>query len=209
MRRRRRRSSSAISSAASSWASVSHRETGRTAAAVSGVLEETGGAEAAPSSFAIRRVRGDTARTCAARGCGVGLWGPRVASAWGFGAQPRLTRPRGWQPVARAPLHSNGAASGPPALLLGRILPVFSLGAPWWTGASPFSVRRGVLRRAAGAPASDRVGYKSVVGAIEEAAHVRGSRVQSGALGSPRSARVGFGAQPRLTILRGVGQSPT
>ena len=46
---------------------------------------------------------------------------------------------RGWQPVARAPLHSTGAASGPPVLLLGRILPVCSLGAPWWAGASPFS----------------------------------------------------------------------
>ena len=27
---------------------------------------------------------------------------------------------------------------------------------------------------------------------------MRGSRVRSGALGSPRSARVGFGAEPRL-----------
>ena len=29
---------------------------------------------------------------------------------------------------------------------------------------------------------------------IKEAAHMHGSRVRSGALGSPRSARVGFGA---------------
>ena len=44
--------------------------------------------------------------------------------------------------MVKVPLHSNGAASNVTALLLGRILPVYSLVAPCQVGASPFSVRR-------------------------------------------------------------------
>ena len=50
---------------------------------------------------------------------------------WALG--DRATGLAGWrpgQPVAKAPLHSTGAASCLPALLLGRILPVCSLVAP-------------------------------------------------------------------------------
>ena len=35
-------------------------------------------------------------------------------------------------------------------------------------------------------------------------AHVRAPRVRSGAMGSPRSARVGSGAEPRLDKTQGV-----
>src|SRR5215210_492452 len=48
-----------------------------------------------------------------------------------------------WQPVVQLPLHSTRAASRPPALRLGQIQAVFSLGAPCRTGASRISVQRG------------------------------------------------------------------
>ncbi len=47
--------------------------------------------------------------------------------------------------MVKVPLHSTGAASRLTALLLGHILPVFSLVAPCQTGASPVSVRRGTF----------------------------------------------------------------
>ena len=46
-------------------------------------------------------------------------------------------------PVVQVPLHSTRAASRPPALRLGQIQAVFSLGAPCRTGASRVSVPRG------------------------------------------------------------------
>jgi len=46
-------------------------------------------------------------------------------------------------------LHSTGAASRLPVLLLGHILPVFALVAPCQTGASPVSVPRGLSSRTA------------------------------------------------------------
>ena len=49
------------------------------------------------------------------------------------------------QPVVKGPLQSTGAASRLAAVLLGRILPVCSLVAPYQTGASPLSVRRGTV----------------------------------------------------------------
>src|SRR6185436_3167919 len=50
-------------------------------------------------------------------------------------------------PVVEVPLHSTGDASHPAALLLHQILPVFSVVAPCWLGASPVSVRRGTPPR--------------------------------------------------------------
>ena len=47
-----------------------------------------------------------------------------------------------YQLVLKAQLHSTGAVSRLPPLLLGQILPVFSLVAPCQPGASPVSVRR-------------------------------------------------------------------
>jgi len=44
--------------------------------------------------------------------------------------------------VVKVRLHSTAAASRLPALLLGHILPVFSLVASYQTGASPVSVPR-------------------------------------------------------------------
>jgi hypothetical protein len=44
-------------------------------------------------------------------------------------------------------LHSAGDASRLAALLVGRIFPIFSLGAPCQTGASPSSVLDEILRR--------------------------------------------------------------
>ena len=46
------------------------------------------------------------------------------------------------QPVVKVQLHSTRATSRLPALLLGRILPVFSFAAPRQTGASRVSVQR-------------------------------------------------------------------
>ena len=47
--------------------------------------------------------------------------------------------------MAKVPLYSTGAASRLPALLLGHILTEFFLVAPYRTGASPVSVRRGTF----------------------------------------------------------------
>ena len=57
--------------------------------------------------------------------------------------------PRAYQPVAKAPLHSIGAASRCAALFIGQILPVFSLFSPCSAGAPPISVQRGVSPRTA------------------------------------------------------------
>ena len=59
-----------------------------------------------------------------------------------FNTFPPSPADMGWQPVVKVPLHSTGAASRLTALLLGHILPVFSLVAPCQPGASPVSVRR-------------------------------------------------------------------
>ncbi len=45
----------------------------------------------------------------------------------------------------KMPLHSTNDASRLPALLLGRIFPIFSLVAPCQAGASSVSVRRGTF----------------------------------------------------------------
>ena len=47
-----------------------------------------------------------------------------------------------YQPVVKVRLHSAGAASRLPALLLPRICPIFSVVAPWQPGAAPASVQR-------------------------------------------------------------------
>ena len=54
----------------------------------------------------------------------------------------------------------------------------------------------------ASGPAQEQLPIRTSCG---QGAHVRASRGRSGALGSPRSARVGFGAQPRL-IKTSVGR---
>ena len=96
------------------------------------------------------------------------LWDPEREACTHYGrsvtAKARTARLAGaewgWQPGARVPLHSTGAASGPTALLLGRIRPVCFLGAPCWPGASPVSVRRGISLRTAGSPRSRRPGAR-------------------------------------------------
>jgi hypothetical protein len=47
--------------------------------------------------------------------------------------------------VVKVALHSTGDASHRSALLVARILPIFSLLAPRSAGASPVSVRRGTF----------------------------------------------------------------
>ncbi len=54
-----------------------------------------------------------------------------------------MTRGDVEQPVVKVPLHSTGAASRLTALLLGRILPVFSLVAPCQPGAASITTRLG------------------------------------------------------------------
>jgi hypothetical protein len=49
------------------------------------------------------------------------------------------------QPVVKVPLHSTADASRPAALLIGQILPVFSLVAPSGAGASALSVPLGTF----------------------------------------------------------------
>ena len=91
-------------------------------------------------------------RTCAARGCGAGRWGPREAPAWGSGRSPD-----------KGSL-SRGCGGGAPTFVHGAHM----------------RAREGAAR---GIDRGTR-------------AHAR-SRMRRGALGSPRSTRVGFGAQPR------------
>ena len=50
-----------------------------------------------------------------------------------------------YQPVVKVPLHSTADASPLTALLVGRILPVFSLLASGGAGASTVSMRRGTF----------------------------------------------------------------
>ena len=121
-----------------------------------------------------------TPRTCAARGRGVGPWGPRAAPAGVRGAAP--ARP------GRRPRRARARLAG----------------AEWGLGVP--------AQRPRGFGAQPRLDL-----ADGHAAHVRGSRARSGALGSPRSARGGSGrspgstwptATPRTCAARGRGVGP-
>ena len=62
------------------------------------------------------------------------------------GRRPRQgSEPQAPEPVVKVPRHSAGDASRLAALLLSRICPLFSLGMPCQSGASPVSVQHATL----------------------------------------------------------------
>jgi hypothetical protein len=76
---------------------------------------------------------------------GTDVCGDGVVWYWTGAAFKKMAVKHPSQPVVKAPLHSTGAASRLPALLLPQIHAVFSVVAPGQPGAAPVSVRRGTF----------------------------------------------------------------